>query len=85
MSSNGNPYDCIAWAAVVFSASRLILLKSVDIPPGTSWYDAAERGWVDRHFPIIAYRLAASRLTGMVPVEVVNFRRWLDDSFPPHD
>ena len=67
--------DCLM---PICSASRLILLKSIDIPPGTSWSEAAERGWVDRYFPIIAYRLAATRLNGMVPVEVVNFRRWLD-------
>src|SRR5262249_17943390 len=40
-----------ARAAVVYGAERLVLLKSVDVPPGTPWEAAAERGWVDPHFP----------------------------------
>ena len=46
--------------------------KAVDVPPGTSWEEAAARGWVDRHFPAL---VAAHGLR----VEVVNFRRWLDE------
>ena len=42
-----------AHVAISLNASRLILLKSVDIPIGTSWAEAADRGWVDRHFPSI--------------------------------
>lgn len=60
-----------ARAAVVYRAERLALLKSIDVPPGTPWDVAAERGAVDRHFPTVAAELAC-------PVEVVNFRRVLD-------
>lgn len=61
-----------ARAAVVHQAERLVLLKSVDVPPKTPWAEAAERGWVDRHFPgVIA--------DAMFPIEVVNFRRQLDE------
>jgi hypothetical protein len=60
-----------ARAAVVFRAERLVLLKSVDVPPGTPWKVAAANGWVDAHFPQIAPTLTC-------PVEVVNFRRKLD-------
>jgi aspartokinase-like uncharacterized kinase len=59
-----------ARAAVVFRAERLVLLKSTDIPPGTSWESAAANGWVDAHFPQIAPTIAC-------PIEVVNFRRHL--------
>jgi hypothetical protein len=60
-----------ARAAIVFRAERLVLLKSVDIPPGTSWQAAAANGWVDAHFPQIAQTLNC-------PVETVNFRRHLE-------
>ena len=60
-----------ARAAVVFRAERLILLKSVDIPPGTPWEIAAANGWVDAHFPQIAATLAC-------PISVINFRRKLE-------
>ena len=63
-------------AAIVYRATRLILLKSVDVPPNTSWSHAAEQGWVDRHFPHLALDLR-------IPVEVINFRRWLDDNTTP--
>jgi aspartokinase-like uncharacterized kinase len=53
--------------------SGLVLLKSVDIPHGTAWPEAARRGWVDAYFPTIASRLNC-------PIEVVNFRRWLDEN-----
>ena len=56
-----------ARAAVVFRAERLVLLKSVDVPPGTPWETAAANGWVDAHFPHVAATLAC-------PIEVVNFR-----------
>ncbi len=56
-----------ARAAVVFRAERLVLLKSVDVPPGTPWETAAANGWVDAHFPRVAATLAC-------PVTVVNFR-----------
>jgi aspartokinase-like uncharacterized kinase len=56
-----------------YSAERLVLLKSVDVPAGTPWAAAAERGWVDRYFPAVIAGAA-------FPVEVVNFRRVLDAS-----
>ena len=62
-----------ARAAIVHGASRLILLKSIDIPPGTDWTDAAQRGWVDPHFPKIV--AGEVRLT----IEAVNFRRRLQE------
>jgi aspartokinase-like uncharacterized kinase len=43
-----------ALAARVHRASKLILLKSVDIPPGTPWAEAAAQGWVDPLFPAMA-------------------------------
>jgi aspartokinase-like uncharacterized kinase len=49
-------------------ASKLVLLKSVDIPVGTNWPTAAGNGWVDEYFPRIAARLTC-------PIEVFNFRR----------
>ncbi len=60
-----------ARAGVAFRADRLVLLKSVDMPPGTPWDEAAARGWVDPHFP--------SAIADGPQVEVVNFRRWLED------
>jgi aspartokinase-like uncharacterized kinase len=57
-----------ARAAEVFGASRLVLLKSVDVQPGLSHEEAAERGFVDAYFPTVAARLA-------YPVEFHNFRR----------
>jgi hypothetical protein len=60
-----------ARAALVFRAERLVLLKSVDIPPNTPWAIAAAHGWVDEHFPHIAQTLSC-------PIEVMNFRRQLD-------
>ena len=62
-------------AAVVYGATRLILLKSIDIPPGTSWLDAVRERWVDPFFP---WAVADFQAT----IEVVNFRRWLDDTAP---
>ena len=67
-----------ARAAVVFGAERLVLFKSVDVPQGTPWEEAAASGWVDAHFP----RAAAG--AGFV-VEVVNFRRVVESlQFPDH-
>jgi CheY-like chemotaxis protein len=59
-----------ARAAVVYRAARLVLLKSIDIPPGNPWPEAAERGWVDPYFP----HVVAGR--GIL-IEPVNFRRRL--------
>lgn len=60
-----------ARVAAVFAAERLVLLKSADIPAGTPWETATERGWVDRHFP----RVVAAH--GLHP-QAVNFRARLD-------
>jgi aspartokinase-like uncharacterized kinase len=60
-----------ALAARVFRASRLVLLKSVAIPPGTPWEEAAARGWVDPCFPRFAAYCGC-------PVETVFMSR-----FPP--
>ncbi len=61
--------DSLAARAAARSRAKLVLLKSVDIPPGTDWQAAADAGWVDGYFPT-----AAAGLT----VEAVNFRRVLD-------
>jgi aspartokinase-like uncharacterized kinase len=61
--------DSIAAFAARRGRAELVLLKSVDIPPGTCWQTAADRGWVDAHFP---------RLADGLRVEAVNFRRRLD-------
>lgn len=59
-----------ARVAVVRKAERLVLLKSVDVPAGVPWTEAAARGWVDRYFPVAVAQAA-------FPVEVLNFRRML--------
>ncbi|MCS7271159.1 MAG: hypothetical protein NZ703_08745 [Gemmataceae bacterium] len=58
-----------ARAAWQWHARQLILLKSIDIPPGTPWDEAAARGWVDRYFP---QAVAAAPFQ----VTAINFRRW---------
>ena len=67
--------DSIAALAAKVANARLILLKSLDIPPGTPWPEAAARGWVDDYFPSAVADAA-------FPIEAVNFRRWLDERFP---
>lgn len=67
--------DSIAAYAAAVANAKLVLLKSVDIPPETPWTTAAERGWVDAHFPTV---VAKHNLT----VEAINFRRWLDERTP---
>jgi 5-(aminomethyl)-3-furanmethanol phosphate kinase len=59
-----------ARAAEVFAASRLVLLKSVDVPVGISHEEAARRGFVDAHFPTVAARLTCA-------IEYRNFRHEL--------
>lgn len=59
-----------ARAAVDGKADRLVLLKSIDVPPGTSWDEAAERGWVDPYFT-----RALAGFGGIV--EAVNLRTWV--------
>ena len=58
-----------ARAAVVWKADRLILLKSIDVPPGTTWDDAAGQGWVDGYFTRALVGFAGR-------VEAVNLREW---------
>ena len=48
-------------------AVELVLLKSIDIPAGMPWPEAAEREWVDPYFP----ELTAN---SSVPVRIVNLR-----------
>lgn len=61
--------DSIAAHVARRSGAPLILLKSVDIPPGTDWQAAADAGWVDTQFPVLAAGLT---------VKTVNFRSTLD-------
>jgi aspartokinase-like uncharacterized kinase len=56
-----------ARAAVVAGAGRLVLLKSVTVPSGADWAEAARQGWVDP---------ALVALAGSLEVRVVNFREW---------
>lgn len=67
--------DSLAALAAAVGKARLYLLKSIDIPPGTSWTEAANRGWVDGCFPAL---VAQHDLA----VEAVNFRTWLDHPQP---
>jgi aspartokinase-like uncharacterized kinase len=65
-----------ARTAVVFGASRLVLLKPIDVPSGTPWEEAEANGWIDPHFPNV--------IAGAVfPVEVVNFLRQLEQFSHP--
>jgi aspartokinase-like uncharacterized kinase len=57
-----------ARAAAVGGARRLVLLKSVDVPDGLTWADAAECGLVDPFF--------ARTLVGGCSAQVVNLRTW---------
>lgn len=58
-------------AAIVHRATRLVILKSVDVAPGTAIEEADAREWVDSHFR----RVVAD---ATFPIELVNFRRMLD-------
>jgi aspartokinase-like uncharacterized kinase len=64
--------DSIAALAAGVARARLILLKSIDIPPETRWLEASRRGWVDACFPLIVHR-------HNLDVGAINFRRWLDE------
>ncbi|HXG11427.1 MAG TPA: hypothetical protein VNK04_16855 [Gemmataceae bacterium] len=57
-----------ARAAVAARVPRLILLKSINIPKGISWAEAARRGLVDPFF--------ADAVSSTLSVEAVNFRDW---------
>lgn len=60
-----------ARAAEVGRASRLILLKSTELPEGVEWSEAASRGFVDALFPQIVQR------SGLA-VSWIHFRASLD-------
>lgn len=60
-----------ARAAVVFGAEHLILLKSVTIPEGMDWEEAAEHGFVDEWFARTLRPAGAS-----LKVRAVNLREW---------
>ena len=66
--------DSLAACAAHDAGCKLVLLKSVDIPPAMSWEDAAARGYVDAYFPTLVAR-------HNLRVTAVNFRRVLDQ-FP---
>ncbi len=57
--------------ADVFGAGRLVLLKSLTIPAGLDWAEAARRGLVDGYFT----EALARRATAFA-VEAVNLRAW---------
>jgi aspartokinase-like uncharacterized kinase len=56
--------------AVVFHAERLVLLKSADIPKGTSWPEAARQGLVDEVFCDVVEQAP------QLEVSAVNLRAW---------
>ena len=58
-----------AWVALACNASKLVLLKSTDIPPGLSWKQASDAGFVDGYLPTLLE-------TSSLRVEVVNLRRF---------
>jgi aspartokinase-like uncharacterized kinase len=60
-----------ARAAVVAGAMQLVLLKSVTVPPATTWAEAARRGWVDPAFPKLV-----AQARGGFNVQAVNLRDW---------
>jgi aspartokinase-like uncharacterized kinase len=60
-----------ARAAVVLGAERLVLLKSVDVPDGTTCDEWARRGWVDICFSRVVRSASFA-------VESLNFRRLLE-------
>jgi len=58
-----------ARVAIVAAATRLILLKSVTIPTGLDWAEAARRGFVDSYFATVLEGAA-------LDVAAVNFKEW---------
>jgi aspartokinase-like uncharacterized kinase len=57
-----------ARVAAVAGARRLVLLKSVTIPPGKSWEEAAQCGHVDAAFPAVVQRARG------LEVQAINWR-----------
>ena len=60
-----------ARVAVAAGAEHLVLLKSVTIPEGMDWEEAAERGFVDEWFARTLRPAGAS-----LKVRAVNLREW---------
>ncbi len=58
-----------AWVAIQCGASKLVLLKSTDIPTSLNWQEASDAGFVDGYFS----QLLASTV---LRVEAVNLRRF---------
>jgi len=63
--------DAIAARVAEVAHGNVIMLKSVDLPEGVSWSEAAERGLVDPMFGEVVERAKLS-------VEWINFRNRLD-------
>jgi aspartokinase-like uncharacterized kinase len=61
-----------ARAAVVGGAGRLILLKSVAVPEGVDWFEAARRGWVDDCFPTVLRQGRGLRVTAVAFRDLVS-------------
>lgn len=59
--------DALAARIAEVGRARLVLLKSIDVPDGIDWNEAATRGVVDRFF---------TRALGGRPAWAVNLRRW---------
>jgi len=57
-----------ARAARIAGARELILLKSVSLPAGMDWTEAAKRGLVDAYFTHVA--------GSFLPIRFINFRHW---------
>lgn len=62
-----------ARVAEVGHAQCLYMLKSVDLPQGVSWHEAARKGHVDPAFGNVVQRADLN-------VKWVNFRRYLDEA-----
>lgn len=58
----------LAWR---LGAARLILLKSVSFPAGTTWQQASLQGWIDGCFPKLAAQIGPA-----LTIELVNFREY---------
>ena len=60
-----------AWVAIQSGASKLVLLKSTDIPVSLGWKEASDAGFVDGYFPELL-------VTANLRVEAVNLRSSLE-------
>lgn len=65
--------DSVAARAAIVGRGSLVLLKSVDLPPGMSWEQAADQGHVD---PLTPGLIRESGLS----VRVVNLRTWREQA-----